>query len=193
MSGLTDELRRLTSAGTDEYKVDGDSYWTDDQLLLVLASNAKRSDGLRAAPNRDRHGKAFSADIALGGVLDEESPGALVDRNGAEVVLGSSETIDRHGHIDFDTDMYPLFPMTWSGTEYDLTAAAGEVLNSWANALATAYDIKMDGQDLSRSQMTENLRKAAAEMTGGGGGIGTIKAIATYGVQRRPYGWWRTW
>lgn len=196
MSGLVDELRRGTTAGSDEYKVDDVSYWTEDQLKGVLASHTRREDRVRAATNYSIHGAVFSAELELNGVLDVEDPGTLVDRQGEEIELGSGNTIDRHGHIEFETDMRAALPIYWAGSSCDLAAAASEVLLTWANALSTAYDVKMDGQELSRSQMTENLRKAAEEMTGKGSGIGSIRTPATYGVNPRSLPWsgaWRTW
>lgn len=54
-------------------------------------------------------------------------------------------------------------PVRVWGTPYDLDRAVVDALELWATRLATVYDVSLDGQALSRSQMAAGLRAAAAE------------------------------
>lgn len=66
------------------------------------------------------------------------------------------------GHWQFELDVfntgtvpgqYP--PVFATGKVYDLNAAAADLLEFWAAALAGAYNISVDGQNLQRSQLMQ--------------------------------------
>lgn len=63
----------------------------------------------------------------------------------------------------------------------DMAASAADVLEAWAAQLTRSYDITIDGQSLSRSQVLKNVKMLAEEYrsdSGTTGGPGTVQTEA---------------
>lgn len=78
-------------------------------------------------------------------------------------VLTPATSDNLTGHWTFNLaapGQYPVVRIT--GKYYDLHAAAADLLEQWANALApTMYNFSSDGQSFSRFQVIQSMRDAA--------------------------------
>jgi hypothetical protein len=191
-SAVIEALRRITSAGSAQYTLDGTPFWTDEQLAEVLE---------RHVPMR-----LLQAPIEMIETLDAES--GIVFVNGRAPALGMLDTenvvvtawtgaallgeatVHSDGRVEFTHDQATAVPVI-SGLCYDLFGAGAEVVTSWAGALSEGADFTIDGQSLSRSQkhaqllaQTETLRARAVAGTvqmrrgDGRGGNGTRRSDA---------------
>lgn len=163
---LTDELRRMVGAGTNDYTVGATAYWTDEQLQELLDANGLSHHRVRVLLLRNADGTITMGQVDVPGVLEAGAEqGTITDTEGVELAGWS---IDRNGLITFPAPLAST-RVEWSGSSFDLNAAAADVLDAWASAVKTAMDFTWSGAgesvngSFSRSQVADRLAGRAAE------------------------------
>jgi len=151
---LRDDLRRMTGVGPAQYALGGVTYWSDEQLLDVLAANRVENIAVPVHVATRRGAPLLTARVGVNGTVAQDTESMLVTRAGVAL---TGWTIDRGGIITLTTDATADPPRWFTGWSYDLHAAAADVLDGWAAALVLGYDISTDGQSMSRSQRHTNL------------------------------------
>lgn len=167
MANLITRLRSMTEVGTADYTLAGATYWSDDQLQVILDS--RRTELIRepieaeyefvgaGTPEYHNYFMAFRD-------LEEAASGTPIweveDSTGATVGTASYTVNYDAGHIRFtsDTDgeVYYLTART-----FNLNAAAAEVWQKKASHVHKAYDFAADGARYDRSQMFVHCMKMA--------------------------------
>lgn len=179
---LVDELRQLCGVASDQYTLDGDVYWTDDQLTERLLRRRRWLVALDLSTvetdDEDPDDVLRAQVVGLLGVIDPADEGTIADADGIEV---TDWTVTEGGLVVFGPAAEGEMPLFWTGYAYDIHGAAADVLEACAAAMSTAYDVSMDGQSLSRSQIAENYRKQAERQRalGTGGADGPLRSIPT--------------
>lgn len=168
MTNLIARLRGMTNAGTADWTLGSEAYWSDEHLQDVL--DARRVDLNRAPLTADPEyvsGTTLWHDYyAPVGNFEEAASGSQYWRveNSSGVAAGTaSYTVDyAAGHIRFAADQ--------GGTAYYLRArsysmalAAADVWRRKAAHYAERYDVQTDNHRLSRSQVIAHCLKMAAE------------------------------
>lgn len=163
MLDLVSQLRELTEAGSDDYKIAGVPYWDDRQLQRVL--DAHRYDLKYVEMTAWEEGDATYLEYAIGyGHLEQTTGGTAIffvqDVSGATVSSsGYSVDYDR-GVVTFNADTLGV-PYYVTGRSYDLEGAAADV---WRRKLShyasTSFDFSTDNHTINRSQLYQH----AAEM-----------------------------
>lgn len=164
MANLIDRVRALTGAGTAEYTVAGDTYWTDQQLQDVLDSNATYFvDSPLTWLTENVDGTAvYKVAQAEYRDLEEATSGTArwVIRDGAGTAQGTANyTVDyRAGRVTWTADQggtaYYL-----TGYSYDVYVAAADI---WLERLAyfnNWYDFQADNQRFTRSQAWDHAKE----------------------------------
>ena len=169
MASLILTLRALAAAGTADYTVNGESYWTATQIQEVLDRHAQqiRHEELQPMPT-----------IGLGGTIgyfDYGSPRRFfetTDAGTARFIIQSETgatigtaawTADyESGIVTFGTSTAGLARYV-TGYVYDLNAAAADIWAQKAAHYVTAYDVSTDNHSLKRSQIIDNCMKMSKE------------------------------
>lgn len=151
---LKDDLRQMVAAGTDEYRIGNQSYWTDAQLEAVLGHNRifLTDQPLQWLPVAGTYTKAS---IASAHALE---PNGGTVYQGSDVVTGWTSA--RDGIFTFSSDREGA-TYTYSGYVYDMNAAAAEVCSAWAAAVKGMVDVSSDDQSLKLSQKVQTLTDMA--------------------------------
>jgi len=158
---LVDDLRRLASVGTADYSLDGTNYWTDAQLQ-------ERLDERRALTveqdllwiQQTGAGTAYyqMASVSTPGDIEAGTAGGtIIDSEGGTI---TGWTADRDGLISFAADTGGS-AYSFTGYSYDLYAAAADVLENYAAAVADQFNFSTDDQSFDRSQKHEQLLRSA--------------------------------
>lgn len=133
-----------------------------DELDLLAHLDAHRYEHsqmpLAAVPTYSPSGTAYLRFVA--DVGDWETDATFVDGTWTALVPTVSDW--QAGRWTFAAT--PTLPVRISGQSYDLAAAGADALEGWAASAARCYDMAVDGQRLSRSQVAASLRDAAAKL-----------------------------
>jgi hypothetical protein len=182
---LVEELRRMTAASTNEYKVGTTAYWSEDHLQAVLDKRVTM--------------RLLQAPIEV--ITITEFGGAVVAKNGRVEIVGTLDTetaeivgldggpiegdatVFPNGAIDFTENQLSASPRI-SGLAYDLNGAAADVLTDWAASVKGGYDVTIDGQALRRSQRHAQLL-AQAEAFRSKAVIGSVRLTRSDTRRRR--------
>lgn len=157
MADLIDRTRALIG----DPNTDGEDPSVDDLDLIAHLDGHRETVQympLQAVPSITPSGTTyvrFAADVG-----DWETDATFVDGGWATIVPVSSEW--QAGLWVFATQ--PALPVRISGHTYDLAAAGADALEAWAASAARCYDMSVDGQSLSRSQIAAGLRESAAKL-----------------------------
>lgn len=157
MAGLLARTRALIG----DPVVDGQDPNVDELDLLAHLDTHRYEHSqmpLTAVPTYSPSGTSylrFEADVG-----DWETDATFVDGNWTAIVPTKSDW--QAGRWTFAAT--PTLPARITGQSYDLAAAGADALEGWAASAARCYDMAVDGQTLSRSQVATSLREAAAKL-----------------------------
>lgn len=164
MINLINHVRRLTSANTAEYTVDGIAYWADSHLQDVLDEHADYliDYPLQWQASINTSGvPAYKIAQSAYGYLEGLSSGTArfyINTAAGSVVGTANYSVDySQGRVSFTSDQggtaYYL-----SGYSYDVYGAAADV---WQQRLANFsdwYDFQADNQTFTRSQAFDHAQ-----------------------------------
>jgi len=160
MEALITELRGLTNAGTADYSVVGQAYWTDEQLQNRLDQRRSDIKFYELAPIEEYASGAYV-------YKDYPIPYKYIERD--------VDVLDFQGNaygtalysVDYDRGMVSFVADTGgaavyiNAAVYDLYRAAADVWRQKAAHVASRYDVKTDNQTLTRSQLIGNFMQMA--------------------------------
>jgi len=160
-------LRRLGAAGTVDYTLAGETWWSDEQLQIVLDRRSMdvRDEHLTAAREVDASGTAVWFDYESQYGVFETTDG------GTAIFLLRDSTGTRAGAADWTADYdngRVTFAETTGGTAYyltgrsfDLNAAAADLWDTKAAHVSDRFDFAADGAQFKVSQMVEQYGRQA--------------------------------
>jgi len=162
MDNLIAQLRAFTNAGTADYTISTVTYWTDDQLQIVL--DRHRNDVYRemlfSTPRYTGGGSVEYLDYYTRHTNLESGTAYFWLEDGAGSNVGTSiYSVDyANGRITFTQDTggstYYL-----TGREYDLNGAAADVWKQKIGQIAmTSFDWASDNMKVSRSQAVQQAQ-----------------------------------
>ncbi len=167
MANLIIRLRGMSNAGTADYTIAGETYWTDEKLQETL--DRFRADlnrvPLRAEPEYSAGELVYHDYYAPVGDFEEVSTGPIawaVEDSVGNVIGTATYSPDYvRGMVRFTTDQ--------AGTAYylrarafDLNRAAAQVWRLKAAHYAERYDVQSDNHRLTRSQLIKQCLEMAA-------------------------------
>jgi hypothetical protein len=164
MSNLIARVRSLANAGTAEYTVGGDTYWTDQQIQDILDGNSQFIvDSRLHWQEQDVSGTSvyYTAQAAYRDFEEADSGTArwAVRDGPGNLQSTANYTADyRSGRITWsanqDGTIYYLTAYT-----YDVHAAAADIWQQRMAHFSDWYDFRADNQSFSRSQAFEHAQK----------------------------------
>jgi len=166
MADLIAELRGLTDAGYDDFKVAGVPYWSDKHLQDHL--DRYRFDFLEEnlyPVQQYRNGTTYyneyrSQYVNLEGVASGTGVFKL-DNTGGTNMPGTMWSADyTRGVVTFTNDTAGS-SMILTGRSYDLNAAAADVWRRKAAYAAKMYQFSSDGQSFNRQQFFQHCNQMA--------------------------------
>jgi hypothetical protein len=164
------EVRRLTGAGTAEFTVDAQSYFSDEQIERILDSRRARLS---------RHEVVFEPELSEGGgtsvyknarigyawVEDNSSTAdfKLTDSKGSIIGTANYTLSAEDGFITFSADQQgsSRYVTTWVHNPY---SAAVDILTSWNSELARQPDFATDNMRVWRSQKQKAIKDQIDEL-----------------------------
>ena len=166
MTTLITTLRGWCDAGTAEYTLAGESYWSDDHLQDTLDQHRMDYRRISMVPEAeyDDGGTAhYYSYYFPGGYWEGTASGTpafeLENSVGSAITTGFSVDL-LAGHIRFTADqggtIYYL-----SGRKFDVYRAAGQVWRQKAAHVASKFDVNSDNHRLSRSQVMRHYLSMA--------------------------------
>ncbi len=166
MDYLITELRGMTNAGYEDYKVAGAYYWSDKHLQDAL--DRYRADVLEEdlyAVQQTRNGTTYYLEYrSQFGNLEGVASGTSVfklDNAAGTNLSGTLWTADyQRGVITFNNDSLGSTVLL-TARSYDLNAAAADVWRRKMAHYAEAYTISTDRQSLQRSQLIQQCQVMA--------------------------------
>jgi hypothetical protein len=161
MAQLLITLRGMTEAGSADYTLGTQTYWSDDHLQSVADRHRVDLRNHYAQPQNRPVSGGYAVYEYLIGYGDLESGTALAVEDGIGNAYGTAlYTVDAaRGVITFAADNQGK-SVAVTGPSFDLNSAAAEVWTMKAAHVAQAYDFSTDNHRMSRSQM----RTACLEM-----------------------------
>lgn len=182
MRPLVQQLRGLSQAGTADWTVGAETYWTDAQLEDVLDSYRTdwRELGLTAAPEYNSGGTLEYYDYFIPGAAGKHWEGAgsqsiwAVRDAGGGTVSGYTAYLQQ-GRVRFSTDQAGA-AYTLDASSYDLNAAAADVWRRKAAYYAESVDWQTDGHQVMASQMRSQCL-AMADYYEDAGGVGSVRLV----------------
>lgn len=150
MLPLLDRLRRLLN---DVDRV----VFQDSELQDALDETRQQVSYEPLVPVETRTPSGYAVYVYLATVAPWETDAVLVD--GGWQTLTPAEADPLTGRWRFAAHQPP--PVFISGNVYDLYAAAVALLEQWAQREALSFDVRVDGQQLARSQKTTALLQLA--------------------------------
>ena len=161
MLDMIAELRSMTDAGYDDFRVAGVPYWSDKHLQDKL--DRYRVDFIEEdlyAVQQSRLGTSYYLDYrSQYGNLETVASGTSIFKldNAAGTNIGTSQwSADyQRGVITFGSDTQGS-SMLLTGRSYDLNAAAADVWRSKAANAAKMYGFSAGGQSFQRQQFMQN-------------------------------------
>jgi len=159
MQTLIDTVRGYSNAGTAEWTNDGMTYWDSEEIQRVL--DRHRQDVI--------HGQLDAVQSYSGGSIiykeyhtgygDIESGTAVFKIENASGTVGGWSMDYTRGVATFATDQAGS-AYYWTGSTYDLNAAAADIWRIKAANVARLFDFSTDGHSIKRGE----LRKTYLEM-----------------------------
>lgn len=173
MADLITNLRGLTSAGSAEYTVAGNSYWTDDQLQTVLDRHVitVRDEVLKPYDKIEAGGSVSYFDYQSSYRFLETTSGGtsrFVVKDATHTAVGTAAyTVDYpRGLITFGTTTTGQTRYL-DAFSYDLNAAAADIWSQKAAHYVTSYDVQTDNHGLKRSQIIQGCLTMSREYASG--------------------------
>jgi len=172
MAALIQRVRGLTYAGTAEFSVGSDSYYSDQHVQDYLDAHRRDVQYAPLAPvplntvNNGSGSVSYYDYQAPYGNWEATSGGTAVlivhDAIGSAIGTAAWSLDPLRGLVTFGQETLGSARYV-TGRVYDLYGAAADLLESWAAREARAFDYSGDGQTLTRSQKAKGLRDQAAE------------------------------
>lgn len=157
MSALVERVRQLADAGTAEYSLAGETYYSDDQIEERL--DRYRKDFYEPLYEEPRYesGSAVYYDYYFGRSQVEQAgsgTAAWQVEDGAGSALGTAGyTVNYEArHIRFSADQGGT-PYYLRGRAFDVNRTVSDIWYEKAANVAARFDIKTDNHDLKRSQL----------------------------------------
>lgn len=186
MANLITRLRALTNAGTADYTLAGETYFTDNHLQEVLDSNVTRLED---------YGLSWRKDTIGGGTAEWHRCQAGQFRDYEETTSGTTRWVIRDGPgavqgtagytVNYQ-DGLVTFAADQGGTAYYLTAHSYDLHSAAADVwlrrqayYSNWYEFSSDQQRFSRQQAFDHAIAMEKQMRGRGGqnkGVGALKA-----------------
>lgn len=166
MTDLIAELRGLTDAGTAEYTVNGEAWWSDQQLQDELDRNAVWHNDVRLTEEIDYIGNdpTYLRYKLPSQWLEGTASGTAVWRltNSAGSTFASSAFSINHalGELTMAADQDGS-AVYLTARSYKMYSAAASVWSRKASAYAGRFDVRTDNHDLKRSQLVNHARDMA--------------------------------
>jgi hypothetical protein len=166
MATLIAQVRQMTGAGTAEYQVGAVTYFTDDQVqdLLDACRGELWQQPLTAEETWQPGGTTETTRFRLSlAPVESGANFSVVDRLG-NVISSGDYTLDPvQGLVTFatepaSTDLYVR------AVAFDVYAAAANLLDQWAGALAVHGFTVEQGTKLNRRERQESLRDASRQL-----------------------------
>lgn len=170
MWNLVSRVRALAAAGTADYTIAGESYWTNDHVQEALDRNSRRvvREPLQNIAEWRGAGSAVWFDYYWKlPMVEEANSGTTIwsVQDGAGSVIGTANYSVNYDQrkITFTTDQrgeerYLTY------TAYDVHSAAADIWDDKAGQVAASYDVASDNHDLKRSQMYRAYREQANQL-----------------------------
>lgn len=179
MQTLIDTVRGYSNAGTAEWKNDGVTYWDAEEIQKVL--DRHRQDVI--------HGQLEAIQSYSGGSIiykeyhtgygDIESGTAVFKIENAAGTVGGWTMDYARGVATFATDQAGS-AYYWTGSHYDLNAAAADIWRIKAANVAHLFDFTTDGHSIKRG----DRRKEYLAMADYYMGLSTTEGIVTMKYKR---------
>lgn len=155
MATLITEVRRLCNAGTADYTVSAETFWTDEQIQDVL--DETREQWVMAMmtddPVYDGTWKYYDYRIPGKNIEEASTSGAFVVRNASGSAMGTADyTVNyRARRVTFTADQAGA-SYTLDFRTYDLNLSAARVWEMKAAHLASIVDWESDNHKVKASQ-----------------------------------------
>lgn len=168
MANLILELRQRCEAGTAEYQLGSQTYWSDDHLQAVLDRQREDLKRVSLVMSPDYSGgSALYYDYywPRGDYVEDVDGGTawrIEDSTGSAIGTADYTVNVAARHIRFGSDQqgqarYLTYRV------YDLDRAEADVWDKKAANVASRFDVKTDNHDLKRSQLEAHYRTKAAD------------------------------
>jgi hypothetical protein len=163
LTAILATLRQMTNAGMDDYSIGITTYWSDDQLTVILDRHRAELNNAPCSPVvRLVNGQAQYFDYYIGAGNIEGGTALIVEDQAWNPYSSTLYTVDyARGIISFATNNLGL-PVAVTGHSFDLNGAAADVWRQKAANVAQAYDFSTDNHRMSRSQMMSMALEMAA-------------------------------
>ncbi len=182
---LRDDLRGLCEAGTAEWTLGTITYFSDEQLDIILDKHAEAFtyQGMEAEDAQRQTDGTYKwsvYEVEDAEYIEQSTGGTAVfviqDNLGA-VLPAASYTMDyRRGYMTLVTPVSIATPYYATGTAYDINGAAADIWQMKANHVANSFDFSTDNHSINRSQVYKQFmaqaayyRSMSAEASGGSG------------------------
>ncbi len=162
MSDLITTLRGMTITGTADYTINGQSYWSDDQLQTILDSHRADVQFYALEPNPWQDVGSVVYKEFLSGLQNLES-GTLtyLQTSVGSTVATANYTIDyNRGIVTFTADQNGTAYYITTRT-YDMNGAAADVWKKKAAQVALRFDFSTDNHSMKTSQIYDHYMKQA--------------------------------
>lgn len=181
MNSLVQRLRQMTEAKSEEYTIEYETYWRDDQLVEALDETRQRLTGieLKMEPEFVNSNYIYKRYIFPGGIKAVEGTVGgtdyfrVYDSNGTTIAASGYAFYDRDLSVEFTADQDGS-ARYWSGYAYDMQAAAREVWLRKAAHVHRAINFSADGASFNRDQLYQHCMDMA-KVYGYGGRVSIAK------------------
>jgi hypothetical protein len=170
MSNLIKKVRSLCNIGTADYTVNGESYWTDDQVEDVLDRHAVRiqRELLEAEGEWQTGGTVVYVNYRFKETFPEEAGSGTAIwtvQNGAGSVIGTANYAVNYEQrrISFTADQEGEARYL-NYYSFDPYRAAAEIWEEKAGHVADRFDVETDNHNLKRSQLHAMYMQRARDM-----------------------------
>lgn len=190
MAGLIDRVRALTNAGTAQYAIGDQTYWSDEHIQEKLDSNAVWvvEDPLTWISQNIGGTATYLTGASMYKDFEEATSGTAqwIVRDSAGTENGTTNySVDyRNGRVTWTADQGGT-AYEATGYSYDVHAAAVGILEEKLAYVDLWYDFRADNQTFSRSQVIKNmegninrlLKKVGENLPGGQFGFHTTAFV----------------
>lgn len=195
MSDLINQLRSMTEAGTADYSIGAETYWTDDQLQQALDS--QRRDVFRQpmdvmteyASGAPEYHNYYYHQRWVEQAASGSTAWQIEDSAGSAIGTALYTAYYDAAYVRFSADTlgsaYYL-----SHRQYDLYAVAADVWTRKAAHYAAEFDVVTDNHDLKRSQLRKHAQEMAEFYRRQSAGAATNTGAAKAQVLRRTDSNW---
>lgn len=164
MSTMIKTVRGMTNAGTADYTIAGENWWSDDQIQEALDRN--RIDiircGLQPISNYDGAGNIICKEYHMG--WDNIESGTAVfelqDSSGNSVGTAEYSVDYARGIVNFTNDRAGSV-YYWTGRSYDLNGAAADIWRLKSAQAANTFTWSTDNMKVDKGKLVENSLKMA--------------------------------